>query len=182
MFAERPHDAYAALQYLQAQPFVRADRVGAVGWSQGGATILLTIRTDSSARPAGLKARFPRRDRALSGTVRRAAAGDPDREAAARNWTTAIPLMVLQGAADNWTPAPRCEAFIGWRQGTRRAGRIQALSERASYVRRTEHGAASAARLPAANGVVPLIGTDEAARADALVRVPEFLRRHLKDQ
>ena len=66
MFAERPHDAYAALPYLQAQPFVRADRVGVVGWSQGGATILLAIRTDSSARPAGLQGGFPRRGRALS--------------------------------------------------------------------------------------------------------------------
>src|SRR5205814_1213160 len=31
MFAERPKDAYAALQYLQAQPFVRADRIGVIG-------------------------------------------------------------------------------------------------------------------------------------------------------
>jgi hypothetical protein len=32
------------------------------------------------------------------------------------------------------------------------------------------------------NGVVPLIGTDAAARADALVRVPEFLKRHLQEK
>ena len=31
MFAERPKDVYAALQYLRAQPFVRADRIGILG-------------------------------------------------------------------------------------------------------------------------------------------------------
>ena len=33
-----------------------------------------------------------------------------------------------------------------------------------------------------AKGVVPLSGTEDAACADALVRLPEFLARHLKDQ
>ena len=37
MWRDRPKDAYAALQYLQAQPFVQAERVGLMGWSQGGA-------------------------------------------------------------------------------------------------------------------------------------------------
>ena len=47
-----PKDAYAALWYLQAQPYVRGDRIGAIGWSQGGGTVLWTIPTGSTGRPA----------------------------------------------------------------------------------------------------------------------------------
>src|SRR5436305_2493947 len=43
MWRDRPKDAYAALAYLQAQPHVQADRIGVMGWSQGGGVGLLTI-------------------------------------------------------------------------------------------------------------------------------------------
>ena len=182
MFAERPRDAYAALQYLQAQPFVRPDRVGVVGWSQGGATILLTIRTDSSARPAGLKADFRAAVALYPGLCDEHLQATLIGEAAARSWTTAIPLMVLQGAADNWTPAPRCEAFTA---GAKARGAPVEFKLYPNAHHTFDAPNMALHPLPAyrtANGVVPLIGTDEAARADALVRVPEFLRRHLKDQ
>src|ERR1700748_2364684 len=32
MWRDRPKDAYAALQYLQAQNFVQADHIGLIGW------------------------------------------------------------------------------------------------------------------------------------------------------
>src|ERR1700750_2959310 len=35
LYLKRPRDAYGALLLLQAQPFVQADRVGVIGWSQG---------------------------------------------------------------------------------------------------------------------------------------------------
>src|SRR6202161_4396647 len=60
MWRGRPKDAYAALQYLQAQPFVQGDRVGLMGWSQGGGVILLGISDKSTGRPAGLAQDFPR--------------------------------------------------------------------------------------------------------------------------
>ena len=42
VYQRRPHDAYGALLFLQAQPYVRPDRVGVVGW-QGGGAILFSI-------------------------------------------------------------------------------------------------------------------------------------------
>src|SRR5579872_1836806 len=36
LYRERPKDAYGALAYLQAQDFVRPDRIGVIGWSEGG--------------------------------------------------------------------------------------------------------------------------------------------------
>src|SRR3981081_3499608 len=58
MYRDRPKDAYAALQYLQAQPFVQPDRVGLMGWSQGGGVVLLSINDNSIGRPAALKQDF----------------------------------------------------------------------------------------------------------------------------
>jgi predicted amidohydrolase len=64
-------------------------------------------------------------------------------------WTSAIPLLVLMGAEDVWTPmAPN-------------------LPRRKLPSYRTRAG------------VVPIVGTDAVARADALVRVPAFLARFL---
>jgi dienelactone hydrolase len=58
MYRDRPKDAYAALQYLQAQPFVQPDRVGLMGWSQGGGTVLRTVNDKSIGRPATLARDF----------------------------------------------------------------------------------------------------------------------------
>ena len=51
---ERPRDAYGALAYLQSLPFVIGDRIGLMGWSHGGGTVLFTIDRSSPARPAAL--------------------------------------------------------------------------------------------------------------------------------
>ena len=40
------------------QPFVQADRIGLMGWSQGGGVVLLTVNDKSIGRPAGLAHEF----------------------------------------------------------------------------------------------------------------------------
>jgi hypothetical protein len=45
---------YGALLFMQAQSFVRPDRVGIMGWSQGGGALLFAIGTQSFSRPAQL--------------------------------------------------------------------------------------------------------------------------------
>jgi dienelactone hydrolase len=52
--SKRPRDAYGALLFLQAQPFVRPDRMAVMGWSQGGGDLLFAIGTLSVSRPAQL--------------------------------------------------------------------------------------------------------------------------------
>ena len=71
MWRDRPKDAYAALQYLQAQPFVQADRVGLMGWSQGGGVVLLTINDKSIGRPTALAHGFSGRGVVLSRRLQR---------------------------------------------------------------------------------------------------------------
>src|SRR3954454_15814629 len=58
MLRDRPKDAYAALTFLQAQPQVAADRIALMGWSQGGAIVLLSINDKSIGRPAELSHDF----------------------------------------------------------------------------------------------------------------------------
>ena len=75
LYLKRPGDAYAALFYLQAQPYVRSDRIGVMGWSEGGGAILYAIRTQSLGRARRAAAgRLSGGGRVLSGVVQRAAA------------------------------------------------------------------------------------------------------------
>ena len=54
VYLKRPRDAYGALLFLQAQPDVRPDRIGVIGWSEGGGTVLFAIGVQSTGRPAQL--------------------------------------------------------------------------------------------------------------------------------
>jgi dienelactone hydrolase len=97
------------------------------------------------------------------------------------DWTTTIPLLVLQGDADVWTPAAPCQEFIA---GVAARGAPVSMQvypgayhafdapnvskrERPEYITRA--------------GIVPIIATDPIARADALQRVPDFLARYVGD-
>lgn len=180
MFLERPKDAYAALAYLQSLPFVRGDRVGVIGWSQGGATILLAIGAKSRGRPQPLNAPDFRAAVALyPGACSERLQSRPFVDADPDSWVTTIPLLVLQGEADNWTPAAPCEKFIA---GARSRGAPVEfkLYPEAHHVfdapnqplRELPHY-----RLP--SGVVPVTGTEPMARADAIPRVVDFFDQHL---
>jgi dienelactone hydrolase len=182
MFAERPKDVYAALQHLQAQSFVRADRIGVIGWSQGGAMILLAIGAHSRGRPQVFTGPDFRAAVALyPGACSERLQSRPFIDAAPNSWTTAIPLLVLQGEVDNWTPAAPCEAFIA---GAKARGspvefRLYPNAHHVFDAPDTPVRELPASRLP--SGVVPLAGTEPMARADAIPRVIEFLERHLLD-
>ena len=94
------NDAHAALDHLASLPFVDSDRIGLVGLSLGGGTALrLALRGYTHHRTA-------------SGQETYAAlvAYYPWCEAA---WAFSLdrPVLILIGADDNWTPAPRCIAL-----------------------------------------------------------------------
>lgn len=175
IYLSRPKDLYAALRYLQAQPDVRPDRVGVMGWSQGGGTILLGIRADSLGRPAELP----------HGDFRVAVAFYPGscRDRVHRvPWTSTIPLLVLLGESDNWSPAEPCQAFVA---GAVRRGSPVELRVYPGAYHDFDWPNLSMRNLTAyrtAAGVVPIIATDPAAREDALLRVPDFLARYLGDR
>ncbi len=166
IYRNRPKDAYGALAWLQAQDFVRPDRVAAIGWSQGGGVVLTSIGEPSRGRPANLS----QPDFRAAVAFYPASCRD-DREPV--GWTTKIPLLVLQGEADVWTPSALCKNFIDGAAARSATAEIVlypgayhafdapnvSIRELPKYVTRA--------------GVVPIVGTDPAARADAQLRVPE---------
>jgi dienelactone hydrolase len=172
IYRKRPKDAYGALWFLQAQPYVRRDRVGVVGWSQGGATILNAIGRQSPLRPSN-----PPPDDFRAAVAFYPGACNAQRQSPA--WTTPIPLLALLGAADVWTPMPPCKEFLDG--AAARGTPVEAVVYPGAYHSFDAPNLAQR-ELPdyrTRAGVVPIVATDPAARADTLVRVPQFLARFL---
>jgi dienelactone hydrolase len=164
----RSIDADAARHWLQAQPWVLADRVSLLGWSHGATTALWTIRRRSG----------PERDKTPD--FRSAVALYPNcQRSGALAWSARIPTLILIGRADDWTLASACEQMIAGARGRSAGALIMVYPgayhdfDRAKLALQERTGIANAAN-PA--GRVH-IGTNAAARADALKRVPEWFAR-----
>jgi dienelactone hydrolase len=172
LYRKRPKDAYGALWFLQAQPFVRGDRIGLVGWSQGGAATLFSIAAQSLGRPSVLP----------QGDFRAAVAfypGGCNERRQPVQWTSAVPLLVLMGDADVWTPMAPCKTFLDG--AIARGAKVEIQVYPGAY-HAFDAPNLTRRELPdyrTRAGVVPIIATDDAARGDALVRVPAFLARYL---
>jgi dienelactone hydrolase len=180
MHRDRPKDAYAALAYLQAQPAVAAGRVALMGWSQGGGVVLLTINDKSIGRPAALNQDFKAAVSFYPGACSDTLQSKPWTAVEPQGWTTQLPLLVLFGEADVWTPLKPCEAFLS---AAKARGNPVELKTYPSAVHGFDAPNLPRTELPAyrnGNGPVPVIGTDKEARADAFPRVLEFLKLHLE--
>ncbi len=165
---ERVADANGTRAWLQSQPFVRPDHVALIGWSNGGVTALWAVRRASA---------FPKDDKS---DFRSAVAFYPGcRRLDNAAWSARIPTLILIGAADDWTPAKTCQQMVAGARG-RSAGTSIVVYPAAYHDfdhpdRRLQvrSGYAYAADR---SGRVHL-GTNAAARADALRRVPQWLSR-----
>jgi dienelactone hydrolase len=99
--SNRRLDVIAALQWLAQQPGVDVRRLGVVGWSHGGQTVLamgdggLEVVRQAPVKPAALVAFYP---------------GCTAVEKTARHEVSA-PLLVMSGELDNWTPAAPCRRW-----------------------------------------------------------------------
>ncbi len=93
----RAKDAHAAQAYLASLPFVDPDRIGVLGWSHGGITVLEAIANPYLNEP-------PRADPFAAAIAFYPFCSPklvkPD-----------APLLLLIGDADDWTPAGRCTAM-----------------------------------------------------------------------
>jgi len=164
---ERVGDVYGALRYLQARPEVRPDRIALLGWSHGGSTVLAAVDAGQPLRP-------PERG------FRAAVAFYPGtwRQLAQPSWRPAMPLTVLVGASDDWTPAEGC-VTLG--QRARAAGAAMVVvtypgafhgfdaPDTPVHVRAGVHSKTGWAT----------VGTNPAARQDALARTFKFLHQAL---
>lgn len=165
---ERVDDALAAKAYLQSRPDVKADALSLLGWSNGGSTVLYAVEPRN--RPGDGKPDFAR-----------AVAFYPGCRAPSEQsrWHARLPLLILIGAADDWTPAAPCRSLAADAAAEREPVSIQIypgayhdfdhpnLSIKShSDLAYTGDGSGQAHT-----------GTDPAARRDVVTRVPAFLAR-----
>jgi dienelactone hydrolase len=171
LYLKRPRDAYAALVYLQSQSYVQPDRIGIIGWSEGGGAVLYAVRAQRLGRPAQVP----------QGDFRAAVAFYPAscNERRQQGWTSGVPLLALLGGEDVWTPAAPCKELLdsaaargSWVETHVYPGAYHGFDRVNSPIREFPEYRTAA-------GVVPIQGTDPAARQDALTRVPAFLARCL---
>lgn len=162
--AARRDDAIAAAKWLQAQPGIPPGGVAVMGWSNGGSTVLATARVGRNDLPPGL----------IRGFVAFYPGCRFFLDAGTRQWAPAAPMLLLMGESDDWTAAAPCHALAD-----ANPGRVEAVFYPGAYHDfdapgrpvRVREGLAFSAN---GDGTAH-VGTDPAARADALRRVPAFL-------
>jgi dienelactone hydrolase len=172
VYDARPLDAYGAMAWLQQQDYVQQDKIGMMGWSQGGGAVLLTARADSESRPEAL----PHGDFAAAVAMY---PGSCHQSVFRSTWTTPVPMMVLIGGKDVWTPASPCHALTATAASF---GDDVSFHIYPTAYHDFDWPGEDLQPLPqytTADGVVPIIGMDPVARADAIKRVPNFLREYL---
>lgn len=101
----RSYDAYGGLIYLQSLPFVSADRIALMGWSNGARAVLSGIVEDGRYRPSSLP----------HGGFRAAIAFYPQcriKYTDSRVYRPYAPLLILIGELDDWTPAAHCVKLV----------------------------------------------------------------------
>lgn len=155
-------DALASLQWLANRPDVDAKRLGLLGWSNGGSTVLAsTNRKHRAVSAAPVLPSF-------------AVTFYPGCEAELkRGYEPVAPLLILVGEADDWTPAEPCH----------RLAASQPLIEIEGYAG-AYHGFDSDApmrhRRDVPNGVRPgegvHVGGDAPAFAASRARLQKFLK------
>jgi dienelactone hydrolase len=167
-WTERSYDTYGALRYLQAQSFVIGDRIGVMGWSHGGGTVIFAISPNSSARPAELP----------KGDFRAAVAFYPAWcSRLSTDWRPDIPFLLEIGAQDDSIqPAPCIERV----EAARAAGAPMEIKIYDGAVHDFDWPGDKLHTITSPSGEVAHYGVDEDARADALVRVLAFFDSRLK--
>lgn len=165
---ERVADALAARVWLQARADVKPQAVSLMGWASGGTTVLAAIRTDR--KPAGTAPDFARAIAFYPGC--RAQAESPGFEAR-------LPALLLVGEADDWTPVAPCDRLV---KGAKGRGEPMDIVIYPGALHDFDHPSRAVAKreglafTPDGSGAAN-VGTNPAAREDALKRVPEFLAR-----
>jgi dienelactone hydrolase len=94
-YGPRRQDALAAAKWLQSRHFSPQSGILLLGWSDGGTTVLASIAAAPDLPPGlilGGVAFYP----ACTRTVENPA------------WHNSAPLLILMGAADDWTPPAPC--------------------------------------------------------------------------
>ncbi|MGL5363096.1 MAG: dienelactone hydrolase family protein [Bosea sp. (in: a-proteobacteria)] len=165
---ERVADALAMRNFLHSRPDVKGGSISLIGWSSGGTTVLAAIRADrkpGDGRP----------------DIAKAIAFYPAcrLQAESSGFEARVPMLMLMGDADDWTPPAPCDRLA---KSARGRGEYVDLVLYTGAVHDFDHPS----RKPAERQGIAFtadgtgrarVGTDPVAREDAKRRVIEFLAR-----
>jgi len=167
---ERPHDAYAALAWMQSQPLVDANRVALAGWSNGAMAMLWSIRDDADQRPPTLGADFIAAVGFYPGCIK---IGRTD-------FKSSIPALLQVGLADRWTLPKPCIALV--EDSNRRGGAPMLIDAYEDAAHGFDHPNSRPREITTRNSVYKSsekkvsVGTNHQAREKAIKRVNAYLR------
>jgi len=175
----RVADAYEALDHLRALAYVDANRIGVMGGSHGGASALATIVDNNRDDSPRLH------DRKMHGFAAAVAfypacrMGRPSLE---RWYHSHVPLLILTGELDDWTPAAPCVDLVKTANGNGSPAQIKvypgahhAFDSRAALRYVAERNNANA---PGGKGATT--GGNADAWVDSIGRVEAFFAKYLK--
>lgn len=165
----RRRDALGALAWLASQAGVDRARLGLLGWSNGGSTVLAASNLEhgevarASVRPSLAVAFYPGCEAELK-----------------RGYRAAAPLLLLLGEADDWTPAGPCKMLAASARAASPALQPQWEAYAGAY-----HGFDGTApvrlRRDVPNGVNPGQGVHVGGHAQARAAARERLHRFLRE-
>jgi len=167
---ERVEDAYAARQWLAQQAYVATDRIGLMGWSNGGSGTLYSMRETQARRGFRAAVAFYPGCRTMSRSK------VPYRPYA--------PLLILSGEADDWTPAAPCVEMTG------NAKKLGATMDIVTYpgahhsfdrINLPVRYRANVRNLNKPDRLGATVGEHPEARKQAIARTLEFFAQQLKN-
>lgn len=150
--ANRRLDALSSLEWLAAHSDVDASRLGLLGWSNGGSTVLAATNerhkeaASSEVKPAFAIAFYPGCEAELR-----------------RGYETRTQLLLMVGALDDWTPADACRRLVD-----QAAGRKPEFESYAGAYHGFDSGAPLRVRTDVPNGVNPGRGVTVGGNPQAL--------------
>jgi dienelactone hydrolase len=171
-------DAVGALRWLQSRRYVSRERIGIIGWSNGGVFSMAAVNgpTAERAKKRGVEIPAP--------GFRAAVGVYPGGCSSLINELSVRPLLILIGADDDWTTAAECEELTT-KQRAKGAdvtlvvypGAVHYFDVEGQprvFLAEVENRNAKTGQCCGAT-----VGFDAAANADAHRRVGEFFARHL---
>ncbi|PKH09331.1 dienelactone hydrolase family protein [Moritella sp. Urea-trap-13] len=155
----RACDIYGAAAYLRKQSFVSPQKIGMIGFSHGGWTALYVAQDY-----------LP--EQAAEEPIQAIVSYYPWCESSSLK-TTASPLLILSGKADDWTPVKRCYAYIDAQdRGYSKHISLQVFDK--AY-----HGFDDSSMIPPVIYEGYTIAYDQSAAEASIIAVKAFLERHL---
>ena len=168
---ERREDAHAARRWLQEQPFIKPKAISLMGWSNGGTATLYAIRQERQSRPG-------RGFRVVGTDFAAAVAFYPGCLALSdKAYRTRIPTTILSGELDDWTPPKPCEALVARAKSSNSPVSITIYPGAYHDFDWPDRPVAIVRGLLLSGRNEAHAGTNPAARADVLKKVPALLAR-----